>query len=198
MRAGEVGSPEELDRYPWTGHIVLMGCKESQWQDRDYVLKRFAKKESAARKTCREHLEHEICLGDQPSQTGGCLIRSTGNCSEARSMRRRGARAAIDERILGSSEFVRKIIQEAEESVKAQFTRPGKYAEADQAIVRRCSETGISLQALQGGSRRRECSNLRKELVRQFVLMWGLSCVETGERLGISSSAVSQILKRLE
>jgi len=198
LRAGEVGSPEELERYPWTGHVVLMGHKESQWQDRDYVLKRFAKKQGAARTACREHLEHEMRLGEQPSLTGGGLMRSVGNWSAVRSMRHRGERAASDERILGSSEFVRKIIDEAEDSVKAQLTIPGKYARADQAIVRRCSETGISPQALQGGSRRRECSNLRKELVRQFVLEWGLSCVETGEKLGISSSAVSQILKRIE
>jgi len=198
LRAGEVDSPEVLERYPWAGHAVLMGRKECQWQDSDYVLRRFARKEGAARKACRKHLEHEMLLGEQPALTGGGLIRSFGSWSTVRTMRRRREHPAGDERILGSSEFVRKIIEEAEDSVKAQLTRPGRQAEADEAIVRRCGEIGISPEALQGGSRRRECSNLRKELVRQFVLEWGLSLVETGTKLGISSSAVSQILKRLQ
>jgi hypothetical protein len=76
--------------------------------------------------------------------------------------------------------------------------RAGRQGKADQLVVRRSSVTGISSAALQGGCRCWECTNPGKELVRQFLLEWGLSCVETGTKSGISSSAASRILKRID
>jgi putative transposase len=48
---------------------------------------------------------------------GGGLTRSVGRGSEVVSMRRRGERQLSDERILGSGEFVQKILEETEEKV---------------------------------------------------------------------------------
>ena len=38
IRAGIVGTMEELDRYPWSGHSVLMGEWKYGWMDVKYVL----------------------------------------------------------------------------------------------------------------------------------------------------------------
>ena len=48
LRAKLVKSLSQLDRYRWSGHSVLIGKIERDWQDRDYVLKWFGKKESEA------------------------------------------------------------------------------------------------------------------------------------------------------
>ena len=45
---------------------------------------------------------------------------------------------------------------------------------------------GITSQALQSGSKRRECTEVRKELSRHFVLELGLSYADTARVLGIS------------
>ena len=39
-----------LDRYRWCGHSVLMGRVKNDWQDRNYVLRQFGRKEKVAKK----------------------------------------------------------------------------------------------------------------------------------------------------
>jgi REP element-mobilizing transposase RayT len=41
LRAGIVKNIEELDRYPWTGHGVLVGRSKNDWQEREYILRQF-------------------------------------------------------------------------------------------------------------------------------------------------------------
>ncbi|MDD2486170.1 MAG: transposase, partial [bacterium] len=41
LRAGEVKSIPELDRYPWSGHAAIMGQIDNDWQDKAYVLSVF-------------------------------------------------------------------------------------------------------------------------------------------------------------
>ena len=36
-----MGDVEELNEYPWTGHSVIMGTVEQEWQDIDTVLRYF-------------------------------------------------------------------------------------------------------------------------------------------------------------
>jgi len=52
---------------------------------------------------------------------GGGLIRSLGGWSAVKALRRAGYRELSDDRILGSGEFVERIIKEAEGKVKHQF-----------------------------------------------------------------------------
>lgn len=48
LKAGIVESFEELARYPWSGHAVLMKWIHHDWFDRDYVLRFFGLKLSLA------------------------------------------------------------------------------------------------------------------------------------------------------
>jgi REP element-mobilizing transposase RayT len=196
LRAGLVRTFEELEHYPWCGHKVLMHNGESDWQDRDYVLGYFGSKEDAARKAYLEFIMQESRLGRQSELTGGGLIRSAGGWSEVLSMRQRGERQFSDERILGSGEFAEEIIKEADASVKDMMPVSKRLSDAEEAIERCCESNNVSRQALQGGSRRRACSVVRNRLSRLFVLELGLSYAETGRMLGISASAVSQIVTR--
>ncbi len=41
VRAGMVKSLGKLDRYRWSGHSVLVGCRRRTWQDRDEILSPF-------------------------------------------------------------------------------------------------------------------------------------------------------------
>ena len=41
---------EALDKYPKTGHAVIMGKIKQEWQDREYVLGLFGQKESSCKK----------------------------------------------------------------------------------------------------------------------------------------------------
>src|SRR4030043_230519 len=48
LRASAVKSVGELDRYPWSGHKILMGEAKNDWQEREYVLHQFHKGEGKA------------------------------------------------------------------------------------------------------------------------------------------------------
>jgi len=53
IRAGSVTDMEGLDRYPWSGHSVLMGNEQRSWQARGELLTYFSEKEKAARRKYR-------------------------------------------------------------------------------------------------------------------------------------------------
>ena len=196
LRAGLVKSLEELDHYPWSGHAVIMNHLDHDWQDRDYVLKYFGNREGVAKQAYRVFVREQSDLGSQPELTGGGLIRSAGGWSEVLSMRQRGERQFSDERILGSGEFVKEIIDEAEESIKDRLPSELGLGKAMDVLEQKCQGAGISLMAMKSGSRRHACTQLRRELARKFVLEMGLSYADAARVLGISASAVNQIIRR--
>ena len=50
--------------------------------------------------------------------------------------------------------------------------------------------------ALRAGSRKQPLPKIRKQLTANFVSEYGLSLAETARQLGISTSAVAQIIRR--
>lgn len=197
LRAGLVGSFEELERYRWSGHAAVMSRIRNDWQDREYVLGYFGKRESSARKAYLEFVTSESGLGRQVELTGGGLIRSIGGWSEVKSLRKRGEKQFSDERILGGGDFVREILDDAEESVKERLPAVSMGVEAAERLTRACEESGIKVQALQGGCRMRECAALRKKLAVEYVRELGMSYAGAARLLGISGGAVEKIVKRI-
>lgn len=196
LRAGLVCSLDELERYPWCGHAVIMKMIRRDWQERAYVLGCFGDQESSACKTYREYVASECGLGRQPGLTGGGLTRSLGGWSEVKGQRQRGEKSFSDERILGSEGFVKEILKEAEEHRKTRFPAIPLELEAQKRLDELCREAGVSLHALQGGSRNRTCSSIRRQLVREYVEELGMSYAGAARLLGVSASAVTQMLLR--
>ncbi|MGB7512431.1 MAG: peptide-methionine (R)-S-oxide reductase MsrB [Pelodictyon phaeoclathratiforme] len=197
LRAGIVHSLEELDQHRWSGHAVIMKQCNHEWQESDFVLRFFGEKEGMAREAYRLFVEAESRKGEQPELTGGGLIRSTGGWSEVKSLRQRGEKQFGDERILGSSAFVREILDQADDSVKALIPASNFSQDAAEELRKRCGECGVALQLMESGSKRDECTALRKELAVKFIKEFGLSYAETARQLGVSTSAVNQIFRRL-
>ena len=196
LRAGLAESLEDLERYPSSGHAVVMNRIRHKWQDRNYVLGYFGKRESSALQAYREFVAEESGRGRQPELTGGGLVRSIGGWSEVKSLRKRQEKQFSDERILGSGEFVKEILDDVEESVKERLPATAAAMEAGERLVSACEEAGISVHALQGGSRKRECTELRKRLALEYVLELGMTYAGSARLLGISAVAVNQIVKR--
>ena len=196
LRAGLVGTLKELEHYRWSGHAVVMNRIQNEWQDRDVVLRYFGDDESSARKGYQEFLASESGLGSQPELTGGGLIRSLGGWSEVKSLRKRGEKQFSDERILGSSEFVKEILDEVDEIRKEQVPAVSVELDVRERLENACKDAGISVKMLQSGSRVRTCSAVRKKLALELVQEMGMSYAGVARILGISASAVNQILLR--
>jgi len=196
LRAGLVHTFDELNSYPWCGHAVIMGKKKQTGQDIDSVLERFGDSVVSARRVYLNYLEDEAVKGKQQELVGGGLVRSQGGWSAVKSLRKQGRMAMGDERILGSTEFVKTVLDEAEEQVKRQVGDGAPIERARHDIEQSCAEAKISLKQFHSGSRMKPLPEIRKTLVVRFVQEYGLSLAETARQLGITTSAVYQILQK--
>ena len=112
------------------------------------------------------------------------------------SLRRSNARVLSDERILGSGEFVEKLIEEADERMKYQYSGDRQRKLAVKLIREVSEKEGINLKEMQSGSRRGKIPKIRSDLAYQLITEYGMTLAETGRQLGVSTSAISKILKR--
>ncbi len=99
LRAGMVASLEELDRYSWSGHAVLLNNRTFAGQDTDSILERFGKKAATARQNYRQFVADGMKTGWRDDLAGGGLKRSQGE-------RPPHEYESFDERVLGSGAFV--------------------------------------------------------------------------------------------
>jgi len=197
LRARLVKNLAQLDRYRWSGHGVLMGNIKKEWQDVGYVLKYFGRKEGEAKKGYRNYVLKAIDEGRRPELVGGGLIRSLGGWSAVKAMRRSGNRELCDDRILGSGEFVERIIKEAEAKIKYQLPVKEHHHKIDKFIAQLCRSENISSAELKAGGRRKEVSGVRAQIAIGLVERHGVALAEVARRVGVSTSAISKILKRV-
>jgi REP element-mobilizing transposase RayT len=59
LRSQVVQNLEELDRYRWSGHGVLIGNLQHDWQEKEYVLSQFGRKERQSVRAYRKFIEEE-------------------------------------------------------------------------------------------------------------------------------------------
>jgi putative transposase len=187
LRAKVVHTVDEFNKYSWSGHKALLGKAGNPFQDRDYVLLLFADKEKQAIKVYQTFVEQGVSQGHRSEFSGGGLVRSVGD------RRNRRDRVLTDERILGTGEFVRQVIEKA----KPHGLSPSERAEKMQEIIQaRCAAESISAEMLRAGSRSGSIPRIRSELALRLVNELGLSYAEIGRNLGITTSGVSRILTR--
>jgi putative transposase len=198
LRGRMVKTYGELERYAWCGHGVVMDKFKHEWQDRDYVLSWFGKREGEAKKEYRTFVQKGITKGRRPELVGGGLIRSQGGWSQVKTLRRIGMRTRADDRILGDSRFVENVINEAENNLKHQFPHDerDKDKEVEKLINKICKNQNIKIEELKGGSRRRKVSQIRRIISQKLVKGFGIPAAEAARQLGVTTSAISKSLSR--
>ena len=188
----------ELERYPYCGHGVITGKVGYPWQDRDYVLSWFGKREKEAVRAYREYVRQGVSVGRRPELVGGGLVRSMGGWSEVLSLRRQGKRELSDERILGSGAFVERMLKEAEPSVSRRYWGRELQKRVQRVIGSVCQKHKVTVQELRSGSRRGRTAQVRAQLIRRLVKGHGLPLAEIARQVGISTSGVSRVLSRTQ
>ena len=196
LRANLVDTLSALDRYPWCGHASVMGMAKHEWQDRKFVLSWFGSNGKKAQISYRKYIQEGIQQGRRPELVGGGLIRSQGGWSQVLSLRKNNHGVLGDERILGSEDFVARVLAEAEDQVRQQFIARKHRQNADEFIDRACFKNDVNPVELRMGSRRGRLSQLRAEIACNLVEEFGLPLAEIGRKLGVTTSAVSKILRR--
>ena len=92
-----------------------------------------------------------------------------------KAMHRSGDRELSDDRILGSGEFVERIIKEAHAKIKYQLPVKERHQKINEFITKICKSEKVSIKELRSGSRRKEVSGVRAliaiGLVKQHELL---------------------------
>jgi len=105
------------EKHKYSGHAVLMGKVKNDWQDTDCVLSLFAPTLRKARRAYEEFVAEGLKQKKGADLTGGGLVRSASGWAALAALRRKGLRMKADERILGSSDFVERVLKKAEEEL---------------------------------------------------------------------------------
>jgi len=198
LRASLVKSLGELDRYPWSGHRVLIGGGKSEWQERNYVLRQFHPREKDAIRTYRRFMEEGKDQGRRPELVGGGLIRSLGGWSEVLSFRRHGERVEYDGRILGGGDFVSGILREADQKVRRHLPVREKGALKERIIKEMCKKEGVGEGELRMGGQARRVSRVRSKIAWSLGRQYGISLAEIARDLGVCTSAIAKAVRRME
>ena len=192
LRAGIVGSLEQLRNYRWTGHAAILGRVRRDWQDINTVLGYFGKGKRAVEKY-EQYVREGITRGERPELVGGGLIRSLGGWSQVLSLRRKGIKVVSDERILGRDEFIQRLMSEAEEREK-ETLRLGREVLGLLNLAKRIMKgEGIEESEFRSGTRKREVVRARRLFCQLAIGRMGYPGAEVARFLGVTTSSVNRL-----
>jgi len=195
LRSHVVRNLEELDRYRWSGHSVIVGKVQRDWQEREYVLNQFGRGEKRSIRAYRRFIEEGKGIGRRPELVGGGLIRSLGGWSKVLSLRSRGEEMEHDSRILGSGDFVQAVTRDAEEAIARQVRNRGRES-IEEIIVRMCRKSSVSEKEVRSGNQSRKSAKLRAEIACLLNREMGISMAEIARKLGVGASAIAMAIRR--
>ena len=196
IRAGIVKDLKLLNRYAYTGHSVIMGKHKNLWQDTGSVLQLFGKNQYAARKKYRDFVEKGIARGRNPELTGGGLLRSIGGWGVLKSMRRMKVHLKGDERILGDSDFVEKVLRQASEQMERRYRLKAEGLTLTKISERVADIFGMQKDQVVVPGKQPDRVRARSVLAYWATRDLGLTATEVGKHLGLSKSAVSRAATR--
>ena len=198
IRAGAVSSIEALEKYPYTGHSALVGKQKRVWQDTDTILRLFSRNRSTAQEQYRRFVAKTLDQGKRDDLIGGGLLRSAGGWAAVNAARRQQVNFKSDERILGDSNFVDRMLQEAKEGME-QRTRLQDLGVTLETVIRRVAHIlGCSPEEVQQSGKERLRVVARSLLCYWSVRELGVTQAELGRRLSLSSAGVTFSVRRGE
>ena len=196
LRAHLVKDLDELGSYPYSGHAVLMGKQRREWQHSNYIVALFGGTQKLGRGRYASFIAAGASQGRRPELVGGGLIRSLGGWSALKDLEKDGPRIKGDERILGSGDFVEKVLKQAEETL-TQTTRMKREGIGWESLTEKVmSEYGVGSEGLTDGRKDREVVRARSALCYQAVRGLRMTAREVALKLRVTPSAVSKLVSR--
>jgi len=197
LRAGIVPNVRSLNIYRYCGHSALMGKRKFEWQETGYVLSYFGKGVSNARKSYYEYVKEGIGQGRRPELVGGGLIRSLGGWDVIKEAGLKSiGRVKGDDRILGDSEFVLKVLKEADEKFDRYYELKRLGYNLQSVEDRVCKIFDLSVADIYSKSREKAKAEARGLFCYWAVRELGYSMLELAGHLGMSQPGVVYAVRR--
>jgi len=195
-RAELVKSLNSLNSYQYSGHAAIIGTAKNDWQDKDYVLSYFSKTNGKARRKYISFITDGIQQGYKPELSGGGLLRSYGGWKELTKQLQQGISVKGDERILGSSDFVLRVLEKANERLEQSASMKSRGINLEEIVKKVAKHYGIETEDLTSGTRKRHIAEARSVVCYVAVNKLKQSCEEVAKFLTISPSAVCKAISR--
>jgi putative transposase len=199
LRAGVVPNLRGLNTYRYCGHSALMGKREFEWQETGYVLSYFGKRLSNARESYYAYVKEGISQGRRPELVGGGLIRSLGGWDVIKKSGLKSiGRVKGDDRILGDSEFVLQVLNEAHERFDRYYELKRLGYNLQTVEDRVCEIFDLSVGEIYSKSREKAKAAARGLFCYWAVRDLGYSMLEIAGWLGMSQPGVVYAVRRGE
>jgi putative transposase len=209
LRARLVEDLKSLDKYPWSGHSVLIGKQKNPLvpeilpaveKDKylaektvEDVLWFFGKSLKEARRRYWVFVEKGIKHGRREDLQGGGLVRSAGGDKRGLLGRKKREREKGDARILGSGDFVHTTLHQSEKLLERKY-RPKKTI--DDLIMVVAGKVGVSPELICSRSRQRKPSEARAIFSYLAVEETGYSAADVARFLGVKRMSVHEAVTR--
>ena len=184
LRAGIVQQMDDLDRYHWSGHAVLLGEWDLPGQNRQEVFSYFSQKESMARRRYREFLMEAIF-----EQREGEPIESSSE--EAVLPMGSSEDREHDQRILGNREFLIEV-----KRINADLKVGALRMPIADLVERVAGACGLDQEEIKSNKRSREVSDARGIISYLAVRVIGWNGAELARVLRMTRSGVSEAAER--
>ena len=198
VRAGIAKDMDELDRYPWSGHAVLLGQQERSWQDTEEILARFSARKRDAVTRYRQFVMDGIGMGHREELIGGGLRRSAGGWEGLRQLKQAGEYWRGDERILGDGGFVDSVLSLAEEALTRRETLRREGWDLTRLVSEVCKLLSVAPDDIQKKGRANNLSYAKGVICYLGYSRLGLTGKELARYFSISQPSVSQAIQRGE
>lgn len=196
LRANIVRDLNELDSYGYAGHSTIMGKCKREWQAVDSVLSLFAHRITTARRAYRKYVEAGIDQGRRWDLIGGGLVRSAGGWAAVRSLGKEGIFFKSDERLLGDSDFVEKVLSEADEAMERRYALAAQGVDLGQLVRFASKLLSIRPERIAGPGKARDVVKARSLICYWGTSELGLTMTHLAAALGISVPTASVAAKR--
>ena len=196
IRARLVENLDDLGRYPYCGHGVLMGKVNNPWQDTDWVLAMFGKNIDSARQAYRAFVEKGISRGRRLDLSGGGLQRSAGGWERVKALREEKVYQKNDERILGDGDFVRGVLASAEETMEKRYALRSRGLDLEGVAFRVSEVLGLKPEEVWAAGKYRRIVEARSLLCYWAVRELGVPMSSLARKLGISIPSISNSVSR--
>lgn len=196
LRAGLVNDLSALKSFPYCGHGVLTGDAQCAWQDTAYILRMYGKRKKQAIAAYLSHVEDGAAIGRRHDLTGGGMVRSQGGWESVMQLKRENLRIKGDERILGDSDFVQSVLEQAAERMTDRYLLSIAGVDFEKMAQGIADAFGVDVEAIRTKRRRGRISRARSLLAYRAFHELGLTMVAIGKLLNISQPAVSKAVER--
>ena len=184
LRAGIVQQIEDLDRYHWSGHTVLLGEWDLPGQNRQEVFAYFSQNESEARRRYREFLKEGISQRREEEPIESSLEDAGLPMGSPEDQEH-------DQRILGNREFLVQVRQMKDDLKVGALRMP-----IEDLVERVAGVLQLESVEIKSNKRNREVADARGIISYLAVRVIGWNGAELAEALHMTRSGVSEAAER--